>query len=268
MLTFFSQAASLTKGLCFAKLQALWSIAAPSSSGNGRQSAATRQYPSRKPITTVRKQSVSGTWRQFTCKASAVQRNAACGAAPSISARAEAELAVCTGKQAPQKEAVNQSVEQDDSTTDQLPPASRGKRNPSRRQVLSAVLTAAGGVSVLDPTPQAEAAVSIQAVPSETVTSSWLQKTASQKGVSALRDPVLNQGLALTEAQRRSLGIEGLLPSVYEDLQKEMERALYNLDKCTSDLQKYQYLVTLKETNEDCFYALLMERTQELLPIV
>jgi hypothetical protein len=185
-----------------------------------------------------------------------------------VTARAEAKLVICTEKQAPRREADNQSVEQDDGTSDQLPAASRGKRNPSRRQVLSAVLTAAGGASILDQTPQAEAAILTEAAAKETVTSSWLQKTACQKGVSALRDPVLNQGLALTEAQRRSLGIEGLLPSVYEDLQKEMERALYNLDKCTSDLQKYQYLVTLKETNEDCFYALLMERTQELLPIV
>lgn len=151
-------------------------------------------------------------------------------------------------------------------------PACPAERNPSRRQVLSAVLTAAGGSCILDQAPgKADAASLFPNPPSDIIPSSWLGDTVSEcsvSGVSALRDPVLNRGLTLTTAQRQSLGIEGLLPPVYEELGTEIERALWNLERCTTDLLKYQYLVTLKETNEACFYALLMERTQELLPIV
>jgi len=40
------------------------------------------------------------------------------------------------------------------------------------------------------------------------------------------------------------------------------------VNACCSPLEKYQALMTLKETNRDCFYGLLSQNVAAYLPVV
>ena len=62
--------------------------------------------------------------------------------------------------------------------------------------------------------------------------------------------------------------LDGLLPARRLGLQAEVDRANLWIQRCPEKLDKYQALMTLKETNRDCFYALLLQNTETLLPIV
>lgn len=80
--------------------------------------------------------------------------------------------------------------------------------------------------------------------------------------------PSLNKGTAFTAEERKQLNLTGLLPPVITDLKLDTERALAQLHKKTSDLEKYIFLQTLQDTNEDLYYNLLMNYTHELMPLV
>lgn len=48
----------------------------------------------------------------------------------------------------------------------------------------------------------------------------------SPTGVAALENPIFNKGTAFTIDERKSLGLEGLLPAAIETLDTQVERAL------------------------------------------
>ena len=51
----------------------------------------------------------------------------------------------------------------------------------------------------------------------------------SPRGLSLLRDPLLNKGTAFTEAERDALGLRGFLPAHVFTMQAQAERVLFNL---------------------------------------
>jgi malate dehydrogenase (oxaloacetate-decarboxylating)(NADP+) len=91
---------------------------------------------------------------------------------------------------------------------------------------------------------------------------------ASPTGYALLHDPRLNKGTAFTDAQRRALGIEGLLPPIPSTLELQVARLHTELDVLDNDLQRYLLLSDLQARNETLFYAVLMSDPARFMPIV
>jgi malate dehydrogenase (oxaloacetate-decarboxylating)(NADP+) len=90
----------------------------------------------------------------------------------------------------------------------------------------------------------------------------------SLTGYNVLHDPHLNKGSAFTAAERRALGIEGLLPPVPITLQTQIARVQMQLSLLDSDLQKYLFLSDLLSRNETLYYAVLMSDPAKYMPLV
>jgi len=87
-------------------------------------------------------------------------------------------------------------------------------------------------------------------------------------GVNLLREPTLNKGTAFTEEERRALGLEGLLPPYVTSLEKQIIRVMENFYKKPTDLERYIYLMSLLDRNETLFYRVVMDKIEEIMPIV
>ena len=87
-------------------------------------------------------------------------------------------------------------------------------------------------------------------------------------GWQELDDPIRNKGTAFTEEERRTLGLEGLLPPAVETIERQLERVMDHLERKPSDLERYVYLVGLCDRNETLFYKTLMSDPARFVPIV
>ena len=87
-------------------------------------------------------------------------------------------------------------------------------------------------------------------------------------GYALLRDPRLNKGTAFSDAERRELGLEGLLPPASLSLELQLARLHKELAELDSDLQRYLLLSDLQVRNETLFYAVLMSDPARFMPIV
>ncbi|WP_363325450.1 hypothetical protein [uncultured Methylobacterium sp.] len=74
------------------------------------------------------------------------------------------------------------------------------------------------------------------------------------RGRAVLENPATNKGTAFTRAEREALGLEGLLPTAIEDLDRQAERVLGHLEAKASDIERYVYLAGLLDRNETLFY--------------
>src|ERR1700680_4313298 len=87
-------------------------------------------------------------------------------------------------------------------------------------------------------------------------------------GVALLNDPVRNKGTAFTPEERKRLGLEGLLPTSTDTLDRQVERALGHRDGKPNDLEQYIYLVGLSDRNETLFYRTVMSDPARFIPIL
>jgi malate dehydrogenase (oxaloacetate-decarboxylating)(NADP+) len=83
-----------------------------------------------------------------------------------------------------------------------------------------------------------------------------------------LRDPRFNRGTAFTDAERRELGLEGLLPPAVSRLELQVARRHEEIAELSDDLQKYLVLADLQTRNETLFYRVLMSDPATYMPIV
>ena len=90
----------------------------------------------------------------------------------------------------------------------------------------------------------------------------------SPRGLALLRDPLLNKGIAFTEAERESLGLRGLLPAAVMSMQAQVERVLTNLRSLPSDLEKYVALNSLHDRNEALFFRIVCDHIDEIQPLI
>jgi len=90
----------------------------------------------------------------------------------------------------------------------------------------------------------------------------------TRTGYELLRDPRFNKGTAFTEAERRELGLEGLLPPVVSTVDLQVARRHDEIASLTDDLQKYLVLSDLQSRNETLFYKVLMSDPATYMPIV
>lgn len=99
----------------------------------------------------------------------------------------------------------------------------------------------------------------------------WLRNNISKgfpTGSSLLNDPALNKGTAFSESERDELGLRGLLPPRIHTLDEQVARVLENLERKTSDLEKYIFLISLQDRNKTLFYRVLIDNIEKLMPIV
>ena len=89
-----------------------------------------------------------------------------------------------------------------------------------------------------------------------------------KRGVDILHDPILNKGTAFTESERDALGLRGLLPARVGTQDRQVERVLENLNRKTSDIEKYIFLVALQDRQENLFYRVVMDNLDLLMPII
>ncbi len=89
-----------------------------------------------------------------------------------------------------------------------------------------------------------------------------------KRGVWLLKNPSTNKGLAYTLAERKALGLDGLLPAQVLEIGQQVELELEHIRAKPSDLEKYIGLTSLHDLNEVLFYRVLVENLSELLPIV
>ena len=87
-------------------------------------------------------------------------------------------------------------------------------------------------------------------------------------GYDLLHDPRRNKGTAFTDAERRTRGIEGLLPPTSVTIELQVARLHAELANLDNDLQKYLLLSDLQARNETLFYAVLMSDPASFMPIV
>ena len=88
------------------------------------------------------------------------------------------------------------------------------------------------------------------------------------RGLALLSDPVLNKGTAFTPDERKRFGLEGLLPSSAESLDRQVERVLGHLEGKPNDLERYIYLIGLSDRNETLFYRAVMSDPARFIPIL
>lgn len=87
-------------------------------------------------------------------------------------------------------------------------------------------------------------------------------------GINLLDTPVLNKGTAFTEEERTRFGLHALLPPHAETLDDQVARAYEAFQKKDNDLERHIYLRALQDTNEVLFYRLLLDRIEEMTPLV
>ncbi|MEI8039891.1 MAG: NAD-dependent malic enzyme [Verrucomicrobiota bacterium] len=88
------------------------------------------------------------------------------------------------------------------------------------------------------------------------------------RGEQILRDPSQNQDAAFTQAERRQLGVEGLLPPAVLTIQQQVAMELEHIFSKHDPLEQYIGLIALLDRNEVLFYRLLVEHIDRLTPII
>ena len=87
-------------------------------------------------------------------------------------------------------------------------------------------------------------------------------------GEQVLRDPSQNRDAAFTRADRRRLGVEGLLPPTVMTIQQQVGMELEHIFSKSDPLEQYIGLIALLDRNETLFYRLLVENLERLTPII
>lgn len=87
-------------------------------------------------------------------------------------------------------------------------------------------------------------------------------------GPSLLEMPLLNKGSAFTARERKEFNLSGLLPTRYETIDDQVERAYMQFSKFDSPLNQHIYLRAIQDNNETLFYRLVQDHIEEMMPII
>lgn len=95
-----------------------------------------------------------------------------------------------------------------------------------------------------------------------------LPEQTGLNGHNLLDDPLLNEGSAFPEDERRRLSLLGLLPYHCSTVEEQLTRVYENYKRKENDLERYIFLTALQDRNETLFYRLLSEHITEMMPII
>jgi len=88
------------------------------------------------------------------------------------------------------------------------------------------------------------------------------------RGRQVLADPRINKGTAFSDAERRALGVTGLIPSGHITLDGQVSRVYAQYQRQTTDLARNVLLNEVHDRNEVLYYRLISEHLSEMLPII
>src|SRR5688572_33298119 len=88
------------------------------------------------------------------------------------------------------------------------------------------------------------------------------------RGSALIRSPWLNKGTGFPLGERRTFGLEGLLPVRAKNQTQQADRIYQQLRSAPDDLQKYVMLNALLNRNVHLYYRVLADHLEELMPIV
>ncbi|HEY7771908.1 MAG TPA: NAD-dependent malic enzyme [Marinagarivorans sp.] len=77
-----------------------------------------------------------------------------------------------------------------------------------------------------------------------------------------------NKGTAFSHQERETLGLRGLLPPAVFGLDDHKRRALANIRRKDSDIERYVFMQSLMGRNQTLFYRLVIDHIEELMPII
>ncbi|KAF0682961.1 Aste57867_24974 [Aphanomyces stellatus] len=90
----------------------------------------------------------------------------------------------------------------------------------------------------------------------------------STSGFETMRNPSQNKGLEFSPAQRTQLNLRGLLPAAVWTPEQQLEHGMIQLRGKATPLEKYIFMQSMQDNNEDLYYRMLVNYTHELMPIV
>src|SRR6187431_294288 len=89
-----------------------------------------------------------------------------------------------------------------------------------------------------------------------------------KRSVEILRDKSLYRSITFTRAERKRLGLEGLLPHTVTTQPQLVARAMQSLRSAPRDIDKYMALSSLQERNEHLFYRMVIDHLDEIMPLI
>jgi malate dehydrogenase (oxaloacetate-decarboxylating)(NADP+) len=91
---------------------------------------------------------------------------------------------------------------------------------------------------------------------------------AGPKSAALLRDKSHYRSIAHTRAERRRLGLEGLLPDAVVSQSELVDRVMTTLRRLPRDIDRYMALSSLQERNEHVFYQTILDHIDEVMPLI
>ncbi|KFY83678.1 hypothetical protein V500_10008 [Pseudogymnoascus sp. VKM F-4518 (FW-2643)] len=88
------------------------------------------------------------------------------------------------------------------------------------------------------------------------------------KGYQVLREPAWNKSTSFTPEERVTKNLTGLIPHVMENMDTQVLRAMKMINSRSTPIDKYLYLSTLKSSNIDLFFRVLIDNIEQLMPLV
>jgi len=88
------------------------------------------------------------------------------------------------------------------------------------------------------------------------------------RGIELLHHPLYNKGTSFTREERRTFGLEGLLPDAVGTMEQQVRRMYANIVRKQDPLEQYVGLAALQDRNETLYYRLLLDHLEEFLPVV
>lgn len=88
------------------------------------------------------------------------------------------------------------------------------------------------------------------------------------RGMELLLDSQLTKGTAFTEAERDAFGLRGLLPPHVASQREHQMRILENFHKKPTNLEKYIFLMAVRDRHQDLFFRVVIDNLEEMMPII
>ena len=95
-----------------------------------------------------------------------------------------------------------------------------------------------------------------------------MTKSCTLASYAVINDSASNKSTAFSRDEREQLRLRGLLPYAESSQKQQMTRALQNMRRKKSDIEKYIFLTALQARNERLFYQTVIENIEEIMPLI